>query len=187
MDSKKIRSFRLSTDDLWPEKLPSSFLNRVSDTIDFIKPEGGVADCGEDNPMKHYIESYFNITIDSLNWDFNHGQIRSVQYDTILCFEVLEHLMNPLLFLKEISDMLLPGGKIYLSTPYLWPQILKGGHHYHEIPTDRLMWLFEEAGLKVVRSGRVSIAGSLIYHLKGIRPLLRYFQYSRIYELCLEN
>lgn len=177
---------RLEHYELWPEKLPDSFILRAEQTMRFIKLRGRVADCGEYNPLALMIEQRHEVIIHSLEWDFNYPYPTREKYDTILCFEVLEHLFNPLLFLETLREMLADEGSIYLSTPRQWPGFLRAVHHYHEIPTDRLMWLFEAAELKVVRRGRVTIAGHWWQHLYGIRPILRYFQTSRIYELKLK-
>jgi SAM-dependent methyltransferase len=177
---------RLDTNELWPDKLPNSFLNRAKETIRFINPVGKIADCGEDNPLKHMIQDYFELEITSLDWNFNEPlrvAKNVVKYDTILALEVLEHLFNPLVFLNSLKRLLTDDGTIYLSTPCQWPQIIKAIHHYHEIPTDRLMWLFDEAELKIIRKGKTTIAGSWYNHIYGIRPILRYFQKTRIYQL----
>jgi len=39
------------------------------------------------------------------------------KYDLILCVEVLEHLENPWNFIRELRELLLPGGVIILTTP----------------------------------------------------------------------
>lgn len=174
---------KLNKLELWPEKLPNSFTNRIKETIEFIELRGNVMDCGENNPMKEAIESHFDKKIDSVDWNFNEKCLYKRKYDTILCFEVLEHVMNPLLFLNELKKMLKPKGVVYLSTPHQYPQILKAIHHYHEIPTDRLMWLFDESGLTIKEKGKVTIAGNWYNHIFGIRPILRYFQKSRIYKI----
>jgi len=174
---------KLDKNELWPEKLPNSFKNRVAETIDFIKPYGKIADCGENNPMKQLIEKHFKCSIDSIDWNFNEKTNITNKYDTILCFEVLEHVMNPLLFLEQLKKLLKKNGVIYISTPYQFPQILKAIHHYHEIPTDRLIWLFNAANLKIVESGKLTIAGNWYNHINGIRPIMRYFQKTRIYKI----
>lgn len=170
----------LKKEDLYPKKFPNSFLNRVKETKEFLDDiEFPACDCGENNPMKEMI----NPNITSINVDFDRDKFPG-QWKTITCFEVLEHLYNPLFFLENLKKALLPGGYIYLSTPYQFPQFLKAVHHFHEIPTDRLMWLFNEAGLKIVKEGKVTIAGNWYNHIRGFRPLLRYFQKTRIYKLC---
>lgn len=39
------------------------------------------------------------------------------QFDIITCFEVIEHIDNPLRFLSYIRDALNPHGRVFLSTP----------------------------------------------------------------------
>ena len=180
----------LEQQELWPEKLPNSLKNRIKKTIDFLKTEnlsGQIADCGENNPMKEAIEKYFDIKIYNLDWDFNDPlpmyPAIGYKFDVIFCFEVLEHLFNPLLFLNHLKYHLKPESIIFLSTPYQWPQKLKSIHHYHEIPTDRLLWLFDAANLKIVKQGKITIAGNWYNHIHGIRPLLRYFQKTRMFKL----
>jgi len=173
---------RMSTDELWDVE-KNCFRNRYRETIAFINPKGRVADCGEPNALKCEIVKHFGMAIDSIEWDFNYPHREENKYDTILCFEILEHLFNPLTFLESIRDMLTEGGCIYLSTPYQWPTFLRGIRHYHEIPTDRLMFLFAAAGLEVVDAGKATMAGNWYNHLFGIRSMLRYFQKTRLYKL----
>lgn len=39
------------------------------------------------------------------------------QYDVITCFEAIEHVENPELLIKVLSDVLKPGGRLIISTP----------------------------------------------------------------------
>jgi SAM-dependent methyltransferase len=178
---------RLTPEELWPAKTPNYVINRFKGTVKFVIPRGRIIDCGENNPMKQMLEEYFEIPILSIDSDFDHPFYIDDKFDTILCLELLEHLFNPLLFLIYLKRSLSSNGRIYLSTPYQFPQFLKAKHHFHEIPTDRLMWLFDAAGLSVVRSGKITIAGRWYNHLMGFRQILRYFQYTRIYELKVKT
>lgn len=107
--------------ELW--SYSNNVLNRINGTINLLEDclRGDIADCGENNPLKKVIEERFNLEIDSLNWDFNWTMHFNKKYDVILCFEVLEHIMNPLLFLNELKKILKKDGVIYLSTPYQRP------------------------------------------------------------------
>src|SRR4051812_31263469 len=49
-------------------------------------------------------------------------------FDTVLLSEVLEHLERPAAALSEIRRVLRPGGKLILTTPFVWP--------LHEEPRD---------------------------------------------------
>jgi len=49
-------------------------------------------------------------------------------YDAVLCNQVLEHIFEPNIFLKEISRVLKKGGLLLLTVPFVWDE--------HEQPYD---------------------------------------------------
>ena len=49
-------------------------------------------------------------------------------FDSIVCFEVLEHVFNPDVFLKEANRVLKTGGKAIFTVPFIWDE--------HEQPFD---------------------------------------------------
>ncbi len=70
--------------------------------------------------------------------DFYSGQLqdalplRGQKYQTITCFDVLEHVEDPLCFLSAIKDKLAPGGRLYLSTPNVGSLLAKCmGRQWH--------------------------------------------------------
>ena len=48
--------------------------------------------------------------------------------DTILCIAVLEHVINPVDVVKELTRVLRPGGTLVASVPFMQPE--------HKVPTD---------------------------------------------------
>ena len=69
-------------------------------------------------------------------------------FDLVISFEVLEHIPNLEPILMEISRVIKPGGKFFITTPFLYPE--------HETPFDyqrltiyRWVNLLEEMGYKV--------------------------------------
>ena len=65
--------------------------------------------------------------------------------DTLVSFQVMEHLPEPVLFLSEAFRILKPGGTIIITVPFMW--------HVHEAPYDYyrytrygLKYLFNKAG-----------------------------------------
>jgi SAM-dependent methyltransferase len=48
--------------------------------------------------------------------------------DTIVSFQVMEHLPEPMIFLTECLRILKPGGRIIITVPFMW--------HVHEEPHD---------------------------------------------------
>jgi len=88
--------------------------------------DGRVADMGCENAKSNYLSDYFGVKIEQIDCDFNFTSLPDKKYDIILCLEVLEHLQNPLFFMKNVKGMLAPKGTLYLSTPsrfrFLWTE-----------------------------------------------------------------
>lgn len=138
-----------------------------------------------------YVEQ---VNATDFNWDalsesviatVNGVQIRAKQrYSVITCFEVLEHLQNPLWFIRQLRLMLKPGGVIYLSAPGrqipFW-----GEYHFLEYTPEHLQkWLLNPEGLEIVRFKKVRIPHPLRFYFSGIRPFLRLFVgYTNLYEI----
>lgn len=142
---------------------------RYKATLGFIRDlHGEVLDCGERNPFNDQIEEKFRVRLSSTKGDLDVIEL-ALRYDFITCFEVLEHLMNPLWFLMQARQALKPEGILYLSTPINKPKFLWRDDHFHEFDEMRLYALLERAGFKVVRAKRARC-----YRLTGIRPIIRY-------------
>lgn len=69
-------------------------------------------------------------------------------FDSIVCFEVLEHVFNPDAFLKEAIRVLKSGGSAIFTVPFIWDE--------HEQPYDYARYssfglksLFEKNGFKI--------------------------------------
>jgi len=61
---------------------------------------------------------------------------------TVFCFETLEHVVNPMGFVKEVSRVLKEGGIFYLTTVFVWV--------YHPEPVD--YWRFTTTAIKMLLS-----------------------------------
>ncbi|MBI2099171.1 class I SAM-dependent methyltransferase [Candidatus Uhrbacteria bacterium] len=67
-------------------------------------------------------------------------------FDLVLCIEVLEHLKSPERAIAEMKRVLRPGGKLILTTRFLYP--------IHDAPGD--FWRFTEYGLRyLLREWRI--------------------------------
>ncbi len=60
------------------------------------------------------------------------------QFDTIVSFQVIEHIKNDHLFLKEIHRMLKPGGTALLTTPNIKMTLSRNPWHIREYTGDEL-------------------------------------------------
>lgn len=64
-------------------------------------------------------------------------------FDTIISFQVIEHIKDYKLFLKEIHRILKPSGKVFISTPNKEKTIAKNPWHYKEFSLTELENLFQ--------------------------------------------
>lgn len=117
------------------------------------------------------------------------GPIRCKQrYEVVTCFEVLEHIINPLFFFRGLIGLLKPGGTLYLSAPGRW-KILWGKYHFREYtPAEIAYWLSEIEGAYIVRHKKVRIPHPLRFYFSGIRPFLRlWVGYTNLYEIKIKS
>jgi SAM-dependent methyltransferase len=87
------------------------------------------------------------------------------QFDEIICFEVIEHLLDDAKLVRELAAMLRPGGRLLITAPYLPHRPLlgeqlseteDGGHVRWGYSEERLRSLAQHAALDVVEIGYVS-------------------------------
>lgn len=89
--------------------------------------EFGASDEISKNFCNHNLENY-KITYSNinplnkkfLNIDLQKEVLIDIKYDYVVIFNVLEHLLNPNLALKNLSKILKKSGKIIGSTPFLF-------------------------------------------------------------------
>src|SRR5919108_4065831 len=76
-------------------------------------------------------------------------------FDTVVSFEVLEHVTDPRQMVAELQRVLRPGGRIILTTPFLWGEHCQP-HDYFRFTLYGLKRLFEDTGLDVVHQERAN-------------------------------
>ncbi len=59
-------------------------------------------------------------------------------FDAITCFEVLEHVVDPVQTVKEFHRLLRPGGQVVLSVPNKWWVFETHGAHLPVLPWNRV-------------------------------------------------
>ncbi len=97
-------------------------------------------------------------------YDGNSFPFGDGSFDCILCNQVLEHVFNPNEFLGEVARVLVPGGKLLLTVPFVWDE--------HEQPNDcarytsfGLRTLLEGNGLIVLRHEKLGADASILFQL----------------------
>jgi SAM-dependent methyltransferase len=138
--------------------------------------------CGE-KPFKVEIErlsdAYFGVDWPSTSHDTNEINVfanisegfpfKDESVDTILSFQTMEHLPEPTVFLEESFRVLRKGGKIILTTPFMWG-IHEAPHDYYRYTEYGLRYLLAKTryhSIHVVpNTGYWTMAGlRLNYHL----------------------
>lgn len=94
----------------------------------------------------NHLNSKIDVFYDGVNIPFSDNY-----FDSIVCFEVLEHVFNADMFLKEAFRVLKPGGKAIFTVPFIWDE--------HEQPYDfaryssfGLAHLFGKNGFSIIKS-----------------------------------
>lgn len=62
--------------------------------------------------------------------------------DVVVSFQVIEHIKNDKLFLQEIQRVLVPGGKLIITTPNLRMSLTRNPWHVREYTKEELKKLF---------------------------------------------
>ena len=118
-----------------------------------------VLDIGPPNEFGKILSDNFNYryhyTVGDLDYSDWHPTID--KSNTVLCFEVLEHLINPGLFLTRLKMFIDDDTDIFVSVPRRglieWMgsnSKFKSIHHFHEFDEDTIQFLFKECGYKVL-------------------------------------
>ena len=117
-------------------------------------------------------ELKYNYTSGDLNY---FGWSNSdTKFDNIFCFEIIEHLMNPLLFLQELKKCCNRDTKIFITYPFT-PRWLMSNRHFHEYRDIEFITLCHEAGFRIVNYNTYHNRHDVSFYLTGIRPFLRFF------------
>ncbi|HCC06256.1 TPA: hypothetical protein DEP94_02790 [Candidatus Nomurabacteria bacterium] len=100
------------------------------------------SDTATDFANNFYGKKFFQGTVE--DFSLNHLSV----YDVIVATEVIEHVVDPNLFVKNIMNMLKPGGTLIITTPI--KDIHPTGTIWETNPAPEHLWWFTEKGIKEV-------------------------------------
>ena len=69
-------------------------------------------------------------------------------FDAAICVQVLEHVPDPPRMLRQIAQVLRPGGRLFLSAPQSWPQHQKP-YDFYRYTSFGIRHLLQTAGLEI--------------------------------------
>lgn len=109
----------------WIEKINSYLINEDKKILDF---GCGTGDFTIGLSLRHeveYLDVKGAITTQFLKWRLKERNLKAKEinrigrdYDAILCFDVFEHLSNPIKLIKEFAKSLKPKGLLFISTGF---------------------------------------------------------------------
>lgn len=124
--------------------------------------------------------------------------VATASVDVVVLFEVLEHVPDHVRALTEIARVLRPGGRLFLSVPFLYP-IHDAPHDYFRFTSFGLRKLLEDGGFQLkseMRLGNGFVVGLQLINLALLESVRRVFLSHRLlgllagmvaYPLCLVN
>lgn len=128
----------------------------VSQAIADAFPNAAIACIEADTDARRYLESKGWVAFPSI-------EVCEGKFESMLLIEVIEHVYDPVDFLRKCAARLAPGGKTFLSTPC--GELRNGSHrtsayetkeHVHFFTERSLRKACAEAGLRAVRYRSVS-------------------------------
>lgn len=89
-------------------------------------------------------------------------------FDTVISFQVIEHIKEDGFFLKEIERVLRPGGKVYLTTPNRVMSLTRNPWHVREYTSDELLILAQKY-----------FANAKMMGIAGDEKVMRYYENNK--------
>lgn len=135
------------------------------------------------------------ITADFMNYNF-----KDTQYDAVWCSHVLEHQLNPNLFLEKINSILKEEGVLAITVPPLKSQIVGG--HVSLWNAGLLLYQLVLAGFDcsnaivkkygynisiILKKKKINIKSELIYDNGDISTIKKYLPKGISYSPCGED
>lgn len=92
------------------------------------------------------------------------GGLADNQFDTVICFQVIEHIENDLEFIREIHRVLRPGGQAWITTPNRPMSLTRNPWHVREYTGNELAALASKVFSDVRMKGITGNTKVMDYH-----------------------
>lgn len=102
--------------------------------------------------------------------DLDMDHLRSLELDTIVNLDVIEHLSDDVAALRNFHDVLVPGGRLLIKVPaheFLFGSVDHASQHYRRYGKRELRRKLEAAGFEVERLRAMNFAAVPQYFLRG--------------------
>jgi 2-polyprenyl-3-methyl-5-hydroxy-6-metoxy-1,4-benzoquinol methylase len=92
------------------------------------------------------------------------------KFDAIVCINVLEHIKNDKKALKNMIDLLKPGGTLILlvpSHPFLFGEIDRAIGHFRRYEKKKTIKTLKKSGMNILYARRINFLGALGWFVSG--------------------
>ncbi len=128
---------------------------------------------------KHPEGSFIQANIPPLPFEDN-------SFDTVVSFQVIEHIKDDTTYLKEINRILKPGGKAYISTPNIKMTLSRNPWHIREYTAQELTDLCKKYFSQVEMKGIGGNEKVMEYHEQNrasVNKIMRFDVFNLQYHL----
>lgn len=161
--------------ELWGNSMTLRRWRRTKRFLEQFEMENRIIlDCGGWNRFGFEMSRALDASYFSTDGDLNSPLWRAkrLAYDTVFCFEILEHLINPGSFLERLKAFIFTDADVFISIPrrprFLWPNT-----HFHEFSDTAFKTLLHETGYEILNHEQYNLWHDWKFYFTGIRPLIR--------------
>lgn len=108
-------------------------------------------------------ENRLNKKVD-LFYDGKHIPVRDNFYDSIVIFEVFEHVFNPDEFMAELYRVLKPGGAMLMTAPFVWDEHSQP-YDYARYSSFGLKFVLEKHGFEILEQRKTLADIRILFQL----------------------
>lgn len=120
------------------------------------------------------VDEYIGLEVDSPNarangtadiyYDGGSFPLPDAGFDTVVCSQVLEHVFNPDDFIDELRRVLVPGGRLILTVPFVWDEH-EQPHDFARYSSFGLRALLERHGFRIIEHRKLLADFSVLCQL----------------------
>lgn len=179
---------KIAPDSLYAKNHRKRFQKTLEFMADLELKSLKILNLGPNNPLSDFLVAHgytITNTKENVDLDLDFKVVQDPNFEVVVGFEILEHLVSPFPMLHSIA-----ANKLVLSVPLslwfakaYWNENDPYDRHYHEFEPRQLQMILHKAGWKIIKEEKHTNPSNSI----GIRPLLRRFTPRHYFVYCERN